>query len=240
MKHNTIFRLTRLAAVLAVVLLAALTTGQLVQAGGNPNPAVLPPGSKPFGASFGEWSARWWQWALGQPVPSNPLLDTTGAFCGVGQSGPVWFLAGTFNSGTATRTCTIPAGKALFFPVANAFCSEVGDNSPEAQRACANSSMDAATDLSAQVDGVSIRDLPMYRVQSLIFDLTLPADNIFGGAAAGVPAGVYTPTAADGIQLMLAPLRAGSHVIHFHAFFTAPPPIPGSTIDVTYHLTVRH
>ena len=42
--------------------------------------------------------------------------------CGTGQSGRVFFLVGTSSSGTATRDgCTVPAGKALFFPLVNAF-----------------------------------------------------------------------------------------------------------------------
>jgi hypothetical protein len=42
----------------------------------------------------------------------------------VGQRGPIWFLGGFFG-GTddkpVTRTCSVPADKVLFFPVANNF-----------------------------------------------------------------------------------------------------------------------
>ena len=63
---------------------------------------VLPVELRAFGRSYGEWSAAWWQWAYGIPVPTNPLFDETGALCGNGQTGKVWFLAGVFNaSGTA-------------------------------------------------------------------------------------------------------------------------------------------
>ncbi len=53
--------------------------------------------------SFKQLSAEWWQWALSIPTPQNPMLDTTGAHCMVGQRGDVWFLAGTFLGGSATR-----------------------------------------------------------------------------------------------------------------------------------------
>src|SRR5262245_50717964 len=87
---------------------------------GANNPGVLPPQSHPFGATYGEWAARWWQWAYKQPVDTNPLFDETGARIANGQSGKVWFLAGVINvSGSAERTGTIPAGKALFFPILN-------------------------------------------------------------------------------------------------------------------------
>src|SRR5262249_52411346 len=59
-------------------------------AGGNTNPNVLPLGASAFGHSYGEWAERYWQWVLAQPTSSNPQLDGTGAFGGVGQSGPVW------------------------------------------------------------------------------------------------------------------------------------------------------
>src|SRR4051812_39446710 len=45
------------------------------------------------GISTGEWTARWWRWALTQPIA--PYLDPDGRLCDLGQEGPVWFLAGT-------------------------------------------------------------------------------------------------------------------------------------------------
>ena len=69
---------------------------------------------------IGDWSAEWWQWVLGIPQATNPQLDTTGEFCDVNQpASPFWFLAGTFG-GDAARSCTIPAGKLLFFPLSAA------------------------------------------------------------------------------------------------------------------------
>ena len=63
---------------------------------------------KVFGKTYGEWAAKWWQWALAGPAGENAVQDTTGEFCDANQpKGKVWFLAGTFG-GTVTRTCTIP------------------------------------------------------------------------------------------------------------------------------------
>src|SRR5213083_1086403 len=82
----------------------------------NPNPGVLPPHSHSHGLTYAEWGAAWWQWVLSIPFAQNPIFDSTGEDCDVGQSGPVWFLAGTSGS-TAVRSCTIPAGKSIFFPI---------------------------------------------------------------------------------------------------------------------------
>jgi hypothetical protein len=60
----------------------------------NGNTGVYSARSKPYGLSYGEWSARWWQWILSIPTQMNPNLDSTGAHCAEGQSGHVWFLPG--------------------------------------------------------------------------------------------------------------------------------------------------
>ena len=62
--------------------------------------------------------AKWWKWVLAIPASQNPIFDQTGADCGLGQNGGVWYLAGT-TGGAVTRTCTIPAGKSIFFPIIN-------------------------------------------------------------------------------------------------------------------------
>ena len=103
--------------------------------GNEGNAGVLPPGGSPYGATYGEWGARWWQWAFSLPLADSPLDDPTGAHIAAGQSGPVWFLAGTFcpdlvscSVAVATRTATIPPGKALFLPLLNNECSTFEGN----------------------------------------------------------------------------------------------------------------
>src|SRR6187200_1961466 len=71
------------------------------------NPAVAPVKSQPNGHSYGEWSAAWWQWAEATPTSVNPVLDRTGAQCAQGQTGHVWFLAGSFGTDVLNRSCTI-------------------------------------------------------------------------------------------------------------------------------------
>src|SRR5215831_11039035 len=70
-------------------------------------------------------TAQWWQWAFSIPAPQNPIIDPNGGNCMIGQRDSVWFLAG-YTGGTTQRTCDIPGGTSLFFPVIN----QVYFNSP--------------------------------------------------------------------------------------------------------------
>jgi hypothetical protein len=213
----------------------------VVQAGsGNPNPQVFPSASHPYGNTYGEWSARWWQWTLSIPVATNPALDPSGANCAEGQSGQVWFLAGSF-SGDFERACTVPPGRALFFAILNAaFGAAVGDCEPTKPgvpcdvtvlRADAAASLNSVT-LTASIDGVPLLKLHDYRVQSPVFSVTLPEENILG-----VPSDTYAPMVSDGFWLMLAPLSAGAHTLHYKGTVTGGP-FNGFVIDGTYHLTI--
>src|ERR1041384_7259815 len=60
-----------------------------------------PPPTAPHLKTYSNWGALWWIWAVGTPAANNPVLDTTGANCAVGQPVPgTFFLAGTFDGST--------------------------------------------------------------------------------------------------------------------------------------------
>lgn len=227
-----------IAAVTLVLGLMAPTTAPLVQAQGNPNPGVLPTNSHAFGKTYGEWSAAWWQWLLSIPAATNPNLDPTGANCAEGQSGKVWFLAGTFG-GSATRACTVPHGKALLLPILNtAFGAGVFDCEPTGSgpcvvsvlRASAAAQLDNPMLLQASIDGRPLQSLSSYRIQSPVFSLTFPA-----GAVFGLPSGTFTPHVSDGYWLLIAPLSAGAHTIHSRGITNS-----GFEVELTYNLTIGH
>lgn len=193
--------------------------------------------------SFKELSAEWQQWALSIPTPINPMLDTTGGNCMVGQRGSVWFLAGIFGGGSATRTCAVPEGKLLFFPVINSVnfdtpnvCGQGPVSiSVKELRAFSAAFIDGATNLSVKIDGRTIKNL--HRVRSQVFELALPEDNVFDApciALGNVPAAVYSPAVDYGFYVGLEPLRVGNHTLHIHAENQS----AGFTLDVTYNLTV--
>ena len=175
------------------------------------------------------------------PVPTNPFFDETGELCGEEQSGPVWFLTGVVNvSGSAERSCHVPAGKALFFPFLNFECDNLCPPIDPALgagglRNLCDGFMDGAVDVACEVDGSSVQNPTGYRVTSPVFSVTFPDDNVFQFFACDVPAGTYTPFVGDGIYIMLAPLPSGEHTVHFHGRL---PDFGNFTVDILYHLTV--
>lgn len=224
---------SRGAALLAVLALGVTSMTSVMKAQDRHLP-VLPPHATPFGQSYDEWSARWWQYVYSIPAAVNPLVDETGNNCAQGQRGRVWFLTGVFNeTGVAVRDrCIVPAGTALFVPIVNVECNTIDVSPPEpisALRAQCREAMDSAAGLSLEVNGVVVPHLGRFRVQSPVFSITLPLDNILE-----VPAGTYRPSVADGYYVMLAPLPPGRHTVRFRGALTR----FGFSLDVAYHLTV--
>jgi hypothetical protein len=223
-----------------LVTLVTLTGAPAVaQAKVTQSPGVLPPEAHAFGTTYQQLSVEWWQWALSIPASVNPLVDETGANCAVGQSGRVWFLAGSFG-GEINRTCTIPAGRAVFFPVLNI----VSLNIPAVETA-AQLQYDirgwrgGAKQLYASIDGVPVQDLSAYSVASPAegFIVTWPADNFFE-----LTAGTRTLAASDGVYLLLAPLSTGTHQLRFGGVEqSAPGTCNGcdGTLDVIYTIVVK-
>ena len=79
------------------------------------SPGVIPVGSNAFGHTYAEWSALWWRWAFQLPVHGpggavHQLAAPDGDVdCSYGQSGKVWFLAGTFKADTTAPTPALNA-----------------------------------------------------------------------------------------------------------------------------------
>jgi hypothetical protein len=216
------------------------------------NPGILPVDSEPHGLSYGEWSARWNQWAFSMPIDKHPLFDT--ADVSEGQSGSVWFIGGTFIAnpvspgvvmGVADRTCTIPAGKALFFPIIADETSTLEGNgtTPDELAAVAANIQDHAADMECTIDGAAVNDIGSYRVQSPSYTYgPLPDNNLVQFFGFDAPAGSTSLSASDGVFLMLAPMSAGKHTIHFSGAIIFTEAADGFDftflLDVTYRITV--
>ena len=191
---------------------------------------LYPPGSKPFGRTYAEWTARWWQWVLSIPKTENPLLDENGRNCANNQSGPVWFLAATLG-GPAERSCTIPADRAILSPVINYEASVAeGDGTTDDELAArARFEMDQIANMQAIIRGTNVNELNQYRIQSPPFNVTLPADNVLG-----LPAQT-TKMMSEGYWLFLKPLEPGTYDLYSFGSCLA----GKIRIGVSYHLTIE-
>ena len=207
------------------------------------NRGVLPPDARPYGRSYSEWAAEWWQWAWSIPADQNPVLDTSGVNAAVGQKGEVWFLAGTFGGGTVQRECQVPFGKVLFFPIMNqSWFTGPYDLPPYTDppltvpqiRDVIEAIADTFADLACEVDGKAVQHLEAYREQSPVFSATFQENSTVTSPDYPIPAGTYGPCMDDGLYVMLAPLRPGKHTLHFHGTSS----YWGITLDTTYELTV--
>ncbi len=205
------------------VLLAALTLALVlgvawpaIAQDATPDPGgltILEPDEEYGGASLGEWQARNWQWAVSLPEATNPNFDPTGATCGYGQFGPVFFLPASYTEEPPSDlTCIVPAGTALLVPVGGSECSTVepppffGRDEAELA-ACAEAFTDTITSMEASIDGEPVTDLERYRAQSPLSTFWFPEDNFFG-----VPGGV-AHFVADGYAFIIAPPPPGEYSI---------------------------
>src|SRR5690242_21876041 len=73
----------------------------------NPDRALFPKDSHPYGKSIASWAENWWAWLMSVPFAVNPNLHLE-ADCGEGQSGPVFFLpANLVGQKNVVRSCTV-------------------------------------------------------------------------------------------------------------------------------------
>jgi hypothetical protein len=165
---------------------------------------------QPFDKSWQEWTTHWWQWFLSIPKENHPAYDDTGEGWDINQKHPnVLFLAGT-TGGKVERTITIPAGKAILFPVINfttSYSENPGLNTEAEMILHAKSHIDDIVKKEAYIDGASLLISEKHRVQSPPFDFSFPVNNIYGikdGSTRGV---------GDGYWIFLKPLSPGKHNI---------------------------
>lgn len=222
-------RHTSVPSILAAGALAigCLTTAQAAN-------TVMDPTQPVAGYSQLELSQQWWQWAIGSPAATNPLLDSTGANANTSNDGPVYFIAGNVG-GLSVRTFDVPVGRPVFFPVLNAFDAEV-PNDPLCGLQCAfgfldSQGMTGAVHLHATLDGNDLLlGYPDFRQRSTsFFSLDVPVDDAFGFPPP------YEGTLAaltDGYWVALDGLSPGTHTLVFGGTSSS-----GFTLEVVDFMT---
>lgn len=208
---------------MALLLITTTFAGAL----GGANPGVLPPNSRIQGLTYGEWSARWWQYVFSVPTPQN-IYGGVGAMCQ--HVGNVALVA-VNSTLDIPKKCEVPAGTILYLELLAAECSTIepppfyGGNEAEL-RACAQ--VFVPEDMVASIDGVEIENLSQYISTSPLYEFVVPDDNVFG-----VPGGTTAQSVSHGAYLMLAPLTPGKHIIHTHGAYGE-----DFTADRNFELTV--
>jgi hypothetical protein len=262
---------SRLAATGATIVFTVGTAASPAVADGTAPPAtgVVPPSSTVQGRTYSQWSAAQWQWELEQQnVSDSPVVDPNPGTaaqpepvdCTLGQAGPVWFLAGTtFLQGysTAYRSCTVPAGVYLFFPVIDSWIDDLNcpgmppfTLSGKQLRKVVQQQTDRIEhkSMSVTVDGQAVKGLinsnTAYRAAASGFPYTLPANNALSAFCPDdpFPAGTSPPNPpgayADGVYIMLTPLSVGIHHISFAAAESGTSTSGPVSENVTYTITV--
>jgi hypothetical protein len=254
----------RMLAILAACGVVAMALMVSPAAAGAAAPGILPPQASVGGRTYSQWSAAWWQWQLGsQNVPTNPSADPKpgtsaqpeAVDCHLGQTGQVWFLAGISfaQSFTTTyRSCSVPAGVFLFFPVFDAWNDNLNCPGlpplPNTARQLAQNvrqqvdAIDPGT-MSVTIDGANVPGLrdssTAFRAAARGFSYTLPDNNLLSPfCATPFPAGTTPPRPgafADGVYILRAPLPVGVHQLHW----TAQAGKGAIVQDVNYTITVR-
>ena len=215
---------------------------------------VLPQGSTVGGKTIADWSTDWWTWLFAQSGPNNSIADTTGAFAGVGQSGPVYNLAGTLG-GLATRSFNVPWNAYLLAPMLNSEASEAELGYPQtyetllaANVAGMNGAVDSSpgiTSLTAKIGGADIVPggiVPLVHASDCVtpnsvhcessglFSFTYAPNNPFG-----LPAGPSGNAQALGYYMMLAPIGNQTITLEYGGSFgvIGEPPIYETEVIAT-------
>jgi hypothetical protein len=247
---NVMPRSFRLGTAMASLLL-------LVTAASSASAQVLEPSSLPYGYSYEEWSAKYWQWTLGQSTNHYQKLGSAD-ICS-GPASRVRFPGPSLIGGEAihvvTNHITVEPGTPLFFPVfsfwldnGNCPLSAFTTFTPDQLAAMDEAQWSATTETTCTIDGVAVAGMDdptnsVFHVVSTPFSYTTAEkDNVITAAfgATCIP-GDFTiyPAVADGVFVMLAPLKPGKHVIHTVGI-VGPISAPLADSDVTIEVTVEH
>ncbi|MBN3786746.1 hypothetical protein [Burkholderia sp. Ac-20353] len=214
---------------------------------------IYAPNELILGMTYGDWTAAWWQFYFQIPNVNNshPFVATADNTCNNGNqpAGPVFFLTGVSLQAPqpqVVRSCTVPAGSPILFPIANQEWSnlELQNFSGADLRAAllqlvplptnAKKALPKLSDLTVSLDGVNINFLSEFHFQSPVFFFTAPSqikDFIFysGFSTSGPVISV-----SDGYWIAIKPLPAGQHTLSFSAT------LPGIiNINMLYHLNVQ-
>ncbi len=240
-------RITYLILVAACTLAVAQPSAAASQDGSqrpNPNQVLFPKESHPYGADMATWGERAAQWIYAQPLEHNPLLDQTGADCGVDQQGPVWFIPPIAGPPvfSGTRSCSVPRHTAILLDIGHdtntypcpdpKFRPAPGQSLYDFLIQTDLPIMDSVNLLEVSLDGRPFEDVLSYRfISDDLFLIT--GDTSLVQRVDPCITGSAQPAIVDGFFMMFKPLTTGQHTIRVHGTNTF-----GDDKTFTYHLRI--
>lgn len=207
------------------------------------NPHVVPLNATYRGKTYREWAVSFWQWALALPLAPlpHPFNDCSNRPISAGQTGNVWYWsAPTAAPLTCNQSATIiPAGTSIFLSILNVEASSL-DAPPfyalkgADQLSIAQSFANDIQDLFCTIDGAPVTNVAAYRTTTDQFAFSAPTPWIFNNT------GGKGTSVADGYYLLLEPLSAGPHTIHYGGRFHFPAGVLGpDAVDIPQDITLQ-
>ncbi|MBB5507785.1 hypothetical protein [Paraburkholderia atlantica] len=208
------------------------------------SPHVVPLNARFRGKTYAQWEASFWQWALALPLGPlpHPFNDCTNRPISAGQTGNVWYWsAPDLPDQICNQSANvIPAGTAIFLTTLDVEASSL-DPEPfyaataAGQRAIAHQFANYIQNVFVSVDDVPIANVSAYRTMTDQFPFTAPTPWVFDPTGTG---GNGTAV-GDGYFLLLEPLSAGSHKIHYGGNIHIPAGVLGpDPVDIPKDVTL--
>ena len=204
----------------------------------SPRFFIYPGDARVDGKTTLGWIPEFWRYIFSLPASENPeLVDS--ADCGVGQTGPVFFIPGEQHD-VYTRSCTVPARTPVLWPIWSAFndypCPDPtfqpapGQSLEDFLAQGAQAFDDLVKNLAATIDGRSI-DLSSVRYTTGL--VTFTGDPSLTATLDSCVTGSQQVGVADGWFVLLR-LSSGDHTLVVTA--TAP---SGHATSQTFVLHVQ-
>jgi hypothetical protein len=171
---------------------------------------------RPYGETFGAWTAKWWQWIMAMHKEKSPLLDQTGEHWNIDQpSSKVWFLVGNFarkDKSFPHRKIKIPSGRGILIPVLNCVASFLEYPELKTHNELIKHVRDDVNTIVKNELFINAVRYKGARVPSdpEIFSINISKDNSFEIMNSGI-----TDAAADGYWAFLKPGLKGTYKIRF-------------------------
>jgi len=211
-------------------------------------------GESPFGISYGDWVAKYWNWDLSIPLDlkTNNLLGLNENGCLVHRENSMVMLADSAAGGIWNQKCTISHNAGILIPIWTGECDHgyrgFETASLKQLSDCARSYDLGKVKGQVKVDNIPVATLDVLDYKTNImnnvtevytkqFNITIPINSHFTSEQYGT-----FPAAAHGWFVFLKPLPPGNHTVYYQNS-VEPTTLSGAgnvnSAQFTYHFKVE-